>query len=150
MRHLALSVAALLLSGCAVTNPLGFWDITELTVAIDGADSSSQIDYGTFEVIELSGSEVGYAHVRYYPVVTDNIAEFAPQQTPLESSAQWEEGGEVDGFNGLRLFGFYTGMLEIDRYRGPNMTLVGEGTWSSSLSGVAEGTPVELTLELER
>lgn len=143
-------LASSLLSGCAFTNPIGFWDITELSVAIDGGDAASQVDYGTFEVVESSGYEVATALVRYFPVATDGEAAFAPQETPLQSTATWDGEDDEEGFQGNRIFNFFQGTLVVDRYRGPRMTLKGEGMWSGTLSGVVETTPVELTVELER
>lgn len=151
-RRRAVLLASLALPGCAFVNPIGFWDITELSVSIDGGDSHAQIDYGTFEVVEASGSESATAYVRYYPVATEEGVEFAPQTTPIESNGPWGELADEDGegLQGIRLFGFYTGELYVDRYRGPVMTLAGEGMWAGTLSGVEETTPVELVLELER
>jgi len=143
-------LALLGLPGCAFTNPVGFWDILELSVSVDGGDTVHQVDYGTLEVIEESGSEVAYAHVRYFPVLVDDELAFAPQETPLRSVASWGEYEDEEGFQGNRFLGFYQGTLFVDRYRGPEMTLTGEGMWGGTLSGVVETTPVEVTLELER
>jgi len=147
-----LPLLAALSSGCAFTNPLGFWDIVELSVAVDGADTTSQVDYGTMEVFEEGNVEHAVIFVRYFPVIDPDSGEalFAPQETPLQSKASWDDLAEEEGFSSRYAFNFYSGVLTIDRYRGPKMTLVGEGQWGSKFGGAPDLAPVEVTVELER
>jgi uncharacterized protein (DUF58 family) len=149
--------AALLLAGCGSSNPVGFWDITRLSITTDALEAS-QDDVGTLEITESDGIIAIFRYELLDPATLGSTgapaggadsgagaedagsALFLPVTPPRRGRGEWSD---KEVMAGLRVGGLSLSEAEQVEWRSTAMAYEdGDATLHSS--------PVQVRLELSR
>jgi len=152
----ALLPAGLLLAGCGSSNPIGFWDITRLSITTDALEASQE-DVGTLEITERDGILAIFRYELLDPATlgtpgapaggadsggaTDaGDALFVPVTPPRRGRGDWSDNKLIDS---LRIGGLSLFEAEQVEWRSSAMAYEDE-------DATLHSSPVQVRLELSR